>query len=219
MQKRTVTLTEKDLRKLYHSESFLSRLNEAALATKQTGYEHGFAVYKDLTRPRFQFSRIFYGSAEVVRFADDADMARLERACEEKRIHRFFDLHFHTTQGFPVPSGDDLHVLEESVCGLSDRPLLSIGSIRDNGYGYILHLQRSFSRGMIHRGSSLQTDLCENASYAGKKNNMADVCRAMEIPGFIACDYTFFRCGNSGTQSTIERKPCFSRFAYSTASP
>lgn len=168
---------------------------------------------------RIHFSNVHQGNSESIRFTDDPEYARLETARDANRIHRFLHLHFHPEVGLPRPSNHDLQVLNESVYRLGDRPLLSIGTIGNSGNGYILHLQRRFSGNINLRDSSLGHQLSENTALAASALNIDDVCQTIEIPGFIACDYTSFRCRTPGKPAAIEREPCFSRFEYSTNAP
>ncbi len=210
-----VTVKQEDLTQMLHSESFRKRLNTVALGTVRTGLEYGFGVYRDLEDGTINYTKVIRGKTDQINLRGAPELARLRNACDNGRMHLLLDLHFHPDEyGFPIPSDEDLEELEESIYGLNDRPILTVGQVDRRGRGQLLHLQRRITGDQLGLNAPLMIDLYDRLCEADSALTMMDVVNAIEIPGFAACDYSTFEMTRAKSPCMLDRVPDWEKFAY-----
>ncbi len=113
---------EDDVTKLFRSMPFRGSLRQAAAFTKQTGYESGFRVVRDLYCDTYYVSEVVEGITDGFNFEEkvfDGNFDNFEFEGQNvpfDRCYQFLRLHFHPEiTKYPVPSYDDLLTCEADI--------------------------------------------------------------------------------------------------------
>jgi hypothetical protein len=115
MNEALAEVREDDVTKLFRNKAFRRNLKQAAIYTKQTGYESGFHVIRDLYLGSYYVSRVTQGITDSLPTEEDLFEKNFnyceynEQNDSSGRCYRFFDLHFHPgATKYPIPSYYDL---------------------------------------------------------------------------------------------------------------
>jgi len=144
MNKSLVKVREDDVIKIFQGIPFRKSLGQAAAFTKQTGYESGLLVVRDLYSSSYYVSRMRKGTtdgfkAEDIIYDGSFNFDFGEQNVSFDRCYRFLDLHFHPEiTECPEPSCPDLQLAQEDTnpqneCGDVDvRPIVGVAHILED---------------------------------------------------------------------------------------
>lgn len=214
MTSQHISLHASMITELFYSESFCRRLNQAANATKRTGHEYAFSVYRSGNSADLKYSDVLGGTTD--RAPSDEARRRGSRSIIHEEDHIVVDLHFHPDPLVPVPSLSDLYQVHESLLALHDCPIVAIGSARRRGYGELLLMQRAMSQPLSH---SLFREIKSRLHSVEQVDNIDALSNGLRIDGYFRCDWMSFRYGRNVAYAMHERVPRLDRFAYSNGLP